>query len=215
MKKNKQSKSSRRWLDEHFKDQYVLAAQKEGYRSRAVYKLQEIQQKDRLLKQGQVVVDLGAAPGGWSQYATEIIGRKGLVFALDILPIEPLAGVSIIEGDFTSDEVYQQLLQCLTGKKVAVVLSDIAPNMSGMSAVDQPKAMYLTELALAFAEQVLMAGGSFVTKCFQGEGFDEFLRGMRQKFKQVVIRKPSASRPRSREVYFVGKEFLAKDREKC
>lgn len=215
MKSKKRTKSSRQWLDEHFRCQYVQAAQKEGYRSRAVYKLDAIQVKDRILKPGDVVVDLGAAPGGWSQYATKVIGSKGAVFALDILPIQPLAGVKIMKGDFTSDEIYQELLTTLAGREVNAIISDLAPNMSGMSAVDQPKAMYLVELALAFAEQVLVTGGSFVTKCFQGEGFDNFLRDMRQKFNQVLIRKPPASRPRSREVYLVGKEFLAKDLEKC
>ena len=207
VKNKKHSKSSRRWLDEHFSDQYVKAAQNAGYRSRAVYKLITIQDKDHVLKPGQVVVDLGAAPGGWAQYAAEIVNPQGLVFALDILPIEPLAGVDIITGDFTSDEAYECLLNRLDGRKVDVVLSDLAPNMSGKSAVDQPKSMYLVELALAFAEQVLKNGGVLVTKCFQGEGFDQFMLDMRKVFKRVVVRKPPASRPRSREVYLIGKEF--------
>ncbi len=209
MKSNKQSKSSRRWLNEHFRDPYVKAAHKAGYRSRAAYKLEAIQEKDRLFKQGQVLVDLGAAPGGWSQYATKIIGPEGLIFALDILPIQPLAGVEFIQGDFTQPDVYQHLIERLAGREVAVVLSDMAPNMSGTRLVDQLKSMYLTELALAFAEQILSKGGHFVTKCFQGEGSEQFLRKLRQHFKQVLVRKPAASRPGSREVYLVGKEFLA------
>lgn len=211
----KRSKSSRRWLDEHFSDPYVLAAQKQGYRSRAVYKLITLQEKDRILKPKQVVVDLGAAPGGWSQYASELVGHEGLVIALDILPIDPLAGVDVILGDFTDNGVYQALLERLHGRLVNVILSDLAPNMTGIQEVDQPRSIYLTELALAFAEQVLVRGGTFVTKCFQGEGFNHFLSSMRRAFKQVIIRKPPASRPRSREVYLIGKEFLARIEEKC
>ncbi len=195
------SKSSHRWLKEHFDDAYVKQAQREGYRSRAVYKLDEIQQKDRIIRPGMAVVDLGAAPGGWSQYAAGLVGRKGKVVAMDILPMEPLPGVSFLQGDFREEEVLAKLLAALDGQEIDLVLSDIAPNISGMDAVDQPRAMYLAELAVDFAAQVLRPGGDLVIKLFQGEGFDELLRGLRGQYEKVVIRKPKASRPRSREVY--------------
>lgn len=201
------SKSSRRWLDRHFNDEYVKKAQKEGFRSRAVYKLQEIQQKDRLLKPGQTVVDLGAAPGGWSQMAKRIVGEQGRVVALDILPMEPLPGVDFIEGDFREQEPLRQLQGLLGGAKVDLVLSDMAPNVSGMAAVDQPRAMYLCELALDFAREVLKPGGGLLVKVFQGEGFDPYLRELRASFTRVVTRKPKASRPRSREVYLVAGNY--------
>ncbi len=195
------SKSSHRWLKEHFDDAYVKQAQREGYRSRAVYKLDEIQQKDRIIKPGMAVVDLGAAPGGWSQYAAGLVGRKGKVVAMDILAMEPLPGVIFVQGDFREDAALEQLLAVLDGQEIDLVLSDIAPNISGMDAVDQPRAMYLAELAVDFAAQVLRPGGDLVIKLFQGEGFDELLRGLRGQYEKVVIRKPKASRPRSREVY--------------
>jgi len=199
------SKSSKRWLKEHFDDYYVQKAQREGWRSRAVYKLQEIDEKDRLFKPGMIVVDLGAAPGGWSQWATHRIGEKGHVYALDILPVEPFAGVTFIQGDFREDAVYQQLLGALAGRAVDLVMSDMAPNMSGNAAVDIPRAMYLAELAVDFADQVLKSGGDLLLKVFQGEGFDQLVRDLRQKYAKVVTRKPKASRPRSREVYLLAR----------
>ena len=200
------SKSSKRWLKEHFDDFYVQKAQREGWRSRAVYKLQEIDEKDRLFRPGMTVVDLGAAPGGWSQWATQRIGEKGHVYALDILPVEPFAGVTFIQGDFRKDEVYQALLDALGGRPVDLVMSDMAPNMSGNKAVDIPRAMYLAELAVDFADQALKPGGDLLMKVFQGEGFDELLRGLRTRYGKVVTRKPKASRPRSREVYLLARD---------
>jgi len=195
------SKSSHRWLKEHFDDEFVKKAQREGYRSRAVYKLDEIQQKDHILKPGMAVVDLGAAPGGWSQYALGHVGRKGRIVAMDILPMEPLPGVSFVQGDFREDEVLEKLLETLEGQEIDLVMSDIAPNITGMDAVDQPRAMYLAELAVEFADRVLRPGGDLLVKLFQGEGFDELIRELRSRYAKVVIRKPKASRPRSREVY--------------
>ncbi len=203
----KRSKSSRRWLDRHFKDEFVLKSHKDGFRSRAVYKLQEIQERDRLIKPGQVIVDLGAAPGGWSQYAGSIVGPKGRMVALDILPMDPLEHVAFIQGDFREDSVLAQLQELLDGSGVDLVISDMAPNVTGMAAVDQPRAMYLCELALDFAGQVLKPGGGFVVKVFQGEGFDQFMRNLRSSFNKVVTRKPKASRPKSREVYLVATGF--------
>ncbi|MCG8427347.1 MAG: 23S rRNA (uridine(2552)-2'-O)-methyltransferase RlmE [Chromatiales bacterium] len=201
------SKSSRRWLDRHVNDEYVKRSLREGYRSRAVYKLLEIQEKDRLLKPGQTVVDLGAAPGGWSQVAEKIVGDKGRVVALDILPMDSIAGVDFIQGDFREEEPLQQLRILLDGQPVDLVISDMAPNITGMNAVDQPRAMYLCELALEFAREVLKPGGSFVVKVFQGEGFDDYIRELRSSFKRVVTRKPKASRPKSREVYLVAGNY--------
>jgi len=201
------SKSSKGWLKEHFDDEYVTRAQQAGYRSRAVYKLLEIQKKDRLLKSGMTVVDLGAAPGGWSQAAAEIVGEKGRVIALDILPMSSLAGVEVIEGDFREDSVLEQLLKSLGDRPVDLVMSDMAPNMSGMKDMDQPRAMHLTELALDLANQVLRKDGDIVVKVFQGEGFDEYLRDLKKAFNKVLTRKPDASRARSREVYLVGRGF--------
>ncbi len=195
------SKSSHRWLKEHFDDEYVKRAQREGYRSRAVFKLDEIQQKDRILKPGMAVVDLGAAPGGWSQYALGIVGRKGSVVAMDILPMEPLPGVTFVEGDFREQTVLDELLNLLNGRGIDLVMSDIAPNISGMDAVDQPRAMYLAELAVDFADRVLRPGGDLLVKLFQGEGFDALLKDLRSRYDKVIMRKPKASRPRSREVY--------------
>jgi len=197
------SKSSRRWLDRHFSDDYVKRAQKEGYRSRAAFKLLEIQQKDRCIKPGMCVVDLGAAPGGWSQVARGLVGAKGCVVALDILPMEPLPEVAFIQGDFREDAPLEQLKEALGDRPVDLVISDMAPNISGMAAVDQPRAMYLCELALDFAGEVLRPGGGMIVKTFQGEGFDEFIRAVRGSFSKVATRKPKASRPRSREVYLV------------
>ena len=201
------SKSSQRWLQRHVNDEYVQRSQKDGYRSRAAYKLLQIQAKDSILRPGQVVVDLGAAPGGWIQVAAPIVGSKGIVIGLDILPIVPISEVTLIQGDFHADEVLQQLIQSLAGRQVDLVISDMAPNISGMSAVDQPRAMYLCELALAFCRQQLSTGGSFVTKVFQGEGFDDLMQDVRTSFTQVKTRKPEASRARSRELYLVAKGY--------
>ncbi|CUS48732.1 MAG: 23S rRNA (uridine2552-2'-O)-methyltransferase RrmJ [Idiomarinaceae bacterium HL-53] len=199
----KRSASSRRWLKEHFDDPYVQKAQKQGFRSRAVFKLEEIQAKDKLLKPNQIVVDLGAAPGGWSQYVAQLQDGRGEVIACDILDMDPLPGVEFLQGDFREEIVLQALLNRIGGKNVDVVLSDMAPNMSGTEAVDIPRAMYLVELALEMCHEVLKPGGSFAVKVFQGEGFDEFLKAVRAAFKQVKVRKPDSSRPRSREVYLV------------
>ncbi len=195
------TKSSRRWLKEHFDDEYVKRAQREGYRSRAVYKLAEIQERDRVIRPGSTLVDLGAAPGGWSQYALGLLGRKGRIVAMDVLDMEPLPGVRFIQGDFREDAVLDALLEALGGRAVDLVMSDIAPNISGVEAVDQPRAMYLAELAVDFADRVLEPGGDLLVKVFQGAGFDELLRSLRQRYSKVLIRKPKASRPRSREVY--------------
>jgi len=201
------SGSSSRWLTEHFSDEFVKLAQAKGYRSRAVFKLEEIQLKDHLLRPGMSVVDLGAAPGGWSQYAVEKIGKSGRIIALDILPVEAIPGVTIIEGDFQEEAILQQLLEALEGNPVDLVLSDMAPNMSGTRIVDQSRAMYLAELALDTARQVLRPGGAFVVKLFMGAGFDEFQKEARKSFSSLANRKPKASRDRSREVYLVGKGF--------
>ena len=203
----KKRSSSKSWLREHFDDQYVQRAQREGYRSRACYKLLEIQDKDRLIRPGFTVVDLGAAPGGWSQVASQLVGDRGQVIASDILPMDSLEGVEFIQGDFTEDAVLSAILEAVGNKKADLVISDMAPNMSGMNAVDQPRSMYLVELALDLARQVLRQGGGFVCKVFQGEGFDELIRDARSSFDRVVTRKPAASRPRSREVYLVATGF--------
>ncbi|EMP55316.1 ribosomal RNA large subunit methyltransferase J [Marinobacter santoriniensis NKSG1] len=201
------SKSSDRWLKEHFDDVWVKKSQEDGYRSRASYKLIELDAKDKLFRPGQLVVDLGAAPGGWSQVAVEKVGDSGVVIASDILPMDPIAGVDFVQGDFTEDSVFEALLDLLDNRRADVVISDMAPNMSGMAAVDIPKAMGLVELALDMAQRVLRPGGVFVAKVFQGEGFDALLADMRGSFKTVVSRKPDSSRARSREVYLVGKGF--------
>jgi len=195
------SKSSSRWLREHFNDPYVKRAQSEGWRSRAVFKLEELIERDHLLKPGMVIVDLGAAPGGWSQIARERLGEKGRVVALDILPMQGIGGVEFIHGDFREDSVLKQLEKTLDGAAVDLVLSDMAPNMSGTTAVDQPRSMHLVELAEEFAAAHLRVGGAFLTKVFQGEGFDDFVRRLRAGYERVSIRKPKASRARSPEVY--------------
>lgn len=201
------SKSSRRWLKEHFDDEYVKRAQRGGLRSRAIFKLEEIQHKDHILRNGMVVVDLGAAPGGWSQYAAGIVGDKGRVIALDILPMPALAGVEVIEADFTGQAALDQLNALLAGQQPDLVMSDMAPNISGVSTVDQPRAMYLAELALDFARHTLKPGGDFLVKTFQGEGFDEYFRALKRDFNRLVTRKPKASRPRSREVYLLARGY--------
>ncbi|CEO40248.1 23S rRNA (uridine(2552)-2'-O)-methyltransferase RlmE [Photobacterium kishitanii] len=203
MSRKKQSASSGRWLKEHFDDKYVQEAQKRGYRSRAFFKIEEIQNKDKLLKPGMTVVDLGAAPGGWSQYAAEIVGDEGQVIACDILPMDSLPGVNFLQGDFREEAVLEALLTRIQPDMVDVVMSDMAPNMSGNLASDQPRAMYLVELALDMCRQVLAPNGSFAVKVFQGEGFDQYLADIRSMFKVVKIRKPDSSRDRSREVYIV------------
>ncbi|WP_272993714.1 23S rRNA (uridine(2552)-2'-O)-methyltransferase RlmE [Porticoccus hydrocarbonoclasticus] len=205
------SKSSQRWLQEHNSDHYVKRAQQDGYRSRASYKLLELHKKDRLFKPGMTVVDLGAAPGGWSQVAVTLVGDKGRVIASDILPMDSIAGVDFVEGDFTEESVLDEILELLEGQQTDLVISDMAPNMSGMKAVDQPKAMYLIELALELACQILKPEGVFVAKVFHGEGFDDFLRDVKRRFQQVVTRKPDASRSRSREVYLVARGLKVSD----
>lgn len=201
------SKSSARWLQEHFTDEYVKRARKDGYRSRAVYKLLEIHEKDRLLRSGLTVVDLGAAPGGWSQLSVRLVGKPGRVMALDILPMEPLPDVEFIHGDFRESSVLERLLSALEGRTVDIVLSDMAPNTSGIKAVDQPSVMYLAELALDFARQRLRPGGDFLVKIFQGEGVDDYLRALRAAFTTVVSRKPGASRGRSAEQYLLARNY--------
>lgn len=195
------SKSSARWLKEHFSDPYVKRAQAEGWRSRAVFKLEELIERDRLLKPGMVVVDLGAAPGGWSQMVRERLGGAVRIIALDILPMQGIAGVEFIEGDFREDAVVQRLHAIIDGAKVDLVLSDMAPNMSGVDEVDQARAMELAELAQEFAAVHLKPGGAFLVKLFQGRGFDEYLKNLRKAYDRVSMRKPKASRTRSPEVY--------------
>lgn len=204
------SKSSGRWLQEHFSDPYVKKAQQAGYRSRAAFKLLEIQDRDRLFKPGMIVVDLGAAPGGWSQIVAKLIKPKGRLLALDLLAMDPLDDVEFIQGDFTETTVLKTLLEKVGGARVDWVLSDMAPNMSGNESIDVPRIIYLAELALDFAGQVLRPGGGFLIKLFQGEGFDAFFAEIKCKFKSVAIRKPKASRGRSREVYILAMDFKEK-----
>jgi 23S rRNA (uridine2552-2'-O)-methyltransferase len=205
----KKRSSSRAWLKEHHDDIYVQRAQKEGYRSRACYKLMELNDRDRFIKPTMTVLDLGSAPGGWSQVAAELVGHHGRIVASDILPMDNIAGVEFIQGDFTEDAVFDNILAAVGDSPVDVVLSDMAPNMSGVTAVDQPRSMYLVELALDLATRVLPNGGSFVAKVFHGEGFEALLADTRQHFSKVLTRKPDASRPRSREVYLVATGFKA------
>ena len=203
----KKSASSGRWLQEHEKDEFVIRARKDGYRSRASYKLLELDDKYRLLKPGQTVVDLGAAPGGWSQVAAKRVGSKGQVIALDILEMPGIVGVDIIQGDFTEESVFDELMSVLDDRVVNLVISDMAPNLSGMKDIDQPRAMYLVELALDFADQVLHKQGALVVKCFEGEGINQIRETFRRMFAQVSNVKPKASRGRSREVYIVGRGY--------
>ena len=195
------SKSSKKWLKEHFEDEYVQRSQKDGYRSRAIYKLIEIQEKDHLLKPGMTVIDLGAAPGGWTEYAVKLLGKKGRMIALDILPMEPIPDVQIIQGDFREEEVLNTLMEAIGEDKADLVFSDMAPNISGMGVVDIPRAYYLAELTLDLAQRVLKPGGGMLVKLFQGEGFDEYHKVLKENFTRVVVRKPRASRARSREIY--------------
>ncbi|HEY5682392.1 MAG TPA: SAM-dependent methyltransferase [Sulfuricaulis sp.] len=201
------TRSSRRWLARNAKDQYVKRARQEGARSRAFYKLEEIDRRDRLLRLGMTVVDLGAAPGGWSQYVKSRIGDSGRLLALDILPMQPIVGVDFIEGDFTQQPVLDLLIQRLHGKAADLVISDMAPNITGMASVDQSRVMNLAELALDFADKTLKPGGSLLIKTFQGAGFNEFHVQMRRRFEKLVSRKPSASRAESKEIYLLGRGF--------
>jgi 23S rRNA (uridine2552-2'-O)-methyltransferase len=206
IKKNplKKNKTSKQWMREHVNDPFVQLAKKEGYRSRAAYKLLEIDAKDRLLKPGTVVVDLGATPGGWSQVAAAKVGRSGKVIALDLLPLDPLAGVDFIQGDFREEAVLKQLEDLLHGKPVGLVISDMAPNICGVASADQARAVHLAELAMEFALEHLKPEGSFLVKMFQGAGFEDFHKLMRSRFAAVVTRKPKASRDRSSELYLLG-----------
>lgn len=201
------SKSSKRWLQEHFDDVYVKKAQSEGYRSRAVYKLQEVDVKEHLLHPGMTVVDLGAAPGGWTQYVSQKLQGHGRIVALDILPMDALPDVDFIQGDFREDSVLHQLMNLIPERSVDLLLSDMAPNMSGTAAVDIPRAMYLAELAFDFADKTLKPGGSMLIKIFHGAGFDDLIKQARTRFEKVVIRKPMASRSRSRETYLLAKGY--------
>ncbi|MDR3502310.1 MAG: 23S rRNA (uridine(2552)-2'-O)-methyltransferase RlmE [Legionella sp.] len=201
------TKSSKRWLQEHFDDIYVKKAQAEGYRSRAIYKLKEVDEKESLLKPGMTVVDLGAAPGGWTQYVSERLQGRGRIVALDILPMDSLPDVDIILGDFREDEVLQQLMNLIPERSVDLVLSDMAPNMSGTTAIDIPRAMYLVELAFDFADKMLKPGGSMLVKIFHGSGFDDLVKQAKASFDKVVIRKPAASRARSKETYLLAKGY--------
>ena len=200
----KPTKTSKQWMREHINDPYVQQAQRDGYRSRAAYKLLEIDARDHLLKPGMVVVDLGATPGGWSQVAANIVGDAGKVIALDLLPLAPLPRVEFIQGDFREDDVLAQLEARLGGKQIGIVISDMAPNISGIDSSDQARSIHLAELALEFAAQHLKPGGSFLVKVFQGAGFEEYVKLMREHFTRVVTRKPKASRDRSSEVYMLG-----------
>ncbi|MBT8441797.1 MAG: 23S rRNA methyltransferase [Gammaproteobacteria bacterium] len=199
--------SSKRWLRRQETDEYVKRAKAEGWRSRAVYKLLEMQERHRLLKPGQRVLDLGAAPGAWSQLAADIVGDEGLVVALDILPMDAISGVEVIHGDFRDEQAYELVMQACGERNLNLVMSDMAPDISGNRSVDQPRAMYLAELAAALAGQTLKPGGAFIVKLFHGEGFDDFVRAMRQSYGAVKVRKPKASRPQSRETYLVATNF--------
>ena len=207
------SKSSKTWLKEHFDDEYVRRSQQDGYRSRAIYKLIEIDQKDHLVKPGMTIIDLGAAPGGWSEYCVKKLGSKGRMIALDILPMEPIDNVTIIQGDFREDAVFEELMSVMQddgaeNAQADLVISDMAPNISGMGSVDMPRAYYLCELALDLARQVLKPGGGLLVKLFQGEGFEAYNRELKSSFSKVVMRKPKASRARSREIYALATGFL-------
>lgn len=203
----KRTKSSKRWLDEHFNDVFVKKAQAEGYRSRAIYKLKEVDDKESLLKPGMTVVDLGAAPGGWTQYVSQKLEGRGLIVALDILPMDALPDVTFIHGDFREEVVLQELVNLIPQRGLDLLLSDMAPNMSGTSAIDIPRAMYLVELAFDFAEKMLKPGGTMLVKIFHGTGFDDLVKKARTSFEKVIIRKPAASRSRSKETYLLAKGY--------
>lgn len=202
------SKSSKRWLKDHFVDAYVKKSWQDGYRSRAAYKFLEINERDHLLKPGMTVLDLGAAPGGWSQIAAKVLGDKGRIVATDILPMEPLPGVDFLLGDFREQPVFDKLLKMLEGQPVGLVISDMAPNISGVASVDQPRAMYLAELALDMARRVLMPGGDFLVKVFQGSGDVAFRQEVQASFQKILVRKPKASRPHSREIYILARNYI-------
>jgi 23S rRNA (uridine2552-2'-O)-methyltransferase len=201
------SKSSNRWMQEHVNDPFVKRAQVDGYRSRASYKLLELIKKDQLIRPGMLVIDLGSAPGSWSQVVAPLVGAKGRLIASDILPMDALADVEFIQGDFTETSVLEKIIDAMNGEQADLIISDMAPNISGINAADQPASMYLVELALDMAREVLKPNGNFVAKVFNGEGFDDYFKSLRSNFEKVVIRKPAASRARSREVYVVGKGF--------
>ena len=201
------SKSSGNWLQQHVNDPYVKQAQKDGYRSRASYKLIQLNEKDKLIRPGMLIVDLGSTPGGWSQVAAKLVGAKGKVIATDILPMDPLENVDFILGDFTEQAVVDRILARLENRKPDLIICDIAPNISGIDVADQASSMYLVELALDMARQVLKPKGDFVAKVFQGAGSEAYLKELRRSFEKLLIRKPAASRPRSREVYVVAKGF--------
>lgn len=203
----KRTESSRRWLAEHESDEFVKRAREAGYRSRAVYKLEDIQRSDRIIRPGMTIVDLGAAPGGWSQLAAKLLKGKGRIVANDILAMDPIVGVDFLQGDFSSDEVLEQFLVLVGTERVQLVMSDIAPNTTGIPDVDHDRSMYLVELALDFAKQVLAPGGDFVVKVFQGRGFQQFVKLLRGSFKVVKVRKPPASRARSAELYLLARDF--------
>lgn len=202
-----QSKSSKRWLREHFNDSYVKLARQNNYRSRAAYKLLEIQQKDNLIRPGAVVVDLGAAPGGWSEVVSKLVGRTGKVFAVDVLPMKPITGVEFIQGDCTKNEVLETLLNCLNGQLIDLVISDMAPNISGIEEIDQARGMLLVKSAFDFAKRALKRGGTFLVKVFQGSEFDALLKMIRESFAEVSICKPNASRASSREIFLLAKRY--------
>ncbi len=201
------AKRSASWRRDQQSDPYLVRAQQEGWRSRAVYKLAEIHERERLFRRDAVVIDLGSAPGGWSQFAARLVGPTGQVIAVDLLPMDPVPDVSFIQGDFADETIYSQLLELAGERRTEVVMSDMAPNISGIRSVDQPRAMALAELALELAEGVLRPGGNLVVKLFHGAGFDEFVRQVRERFEQVKVRKPEASRPESRETYLVARTY--------
>ena len=203
------SKSSKRWLKEHLNDEYVKLSKEKGYRSRASYKLLELQDKDKFIKPGMIAVDLGAAPGGWSQVVAAIVGAKGRVLSTDILPMDNIAGVEFVQGDFTKEDVFNLLLTKLKINRADLLVSDMAPNMSGIKAIDQPRAMLLSELALELARSVLKKEANILVKVFQGEGSEDFYREMKQTFKVVKTRKPRSSRANSREIYLLGLGYLS------
>lgn len=206
----KRQKSRGRWLDNHVSDEYVQRARREGYRSRACYKLMEIDDKHQILRSGITVVDLGAAPGSWSQLAAKRIGPAGSIIAIDILDMVPMPGVKLIKGDFTADSTLENLMRHLSGEQVDLVISDMAPNLSGMREIDQPRAMYLAELALESASRMLGPGGALLVKCFEGEGITQFRQVLSRAFKQLFNLKPKASRPKSREIYMLARGFKAR-----
>jgi 23S rRNA (uridine2552-2'-O)-methyltransferase len=201
-------KKRSQWMHEHLRDEFVLKAQQDGYASRAAYKLLGIQEQDQILRPGMTVVDLGAAPGGWSQVASKLVGPKGRVIAIDLLPMDASGDFIFIQGDFTDDAILEKLMETLDGQKVDVILSDMSPNLSGQRVVDQPRVAYLVELALDCVARILKPGGTFVTKFFQGEGIDSIMLTMKHQFKSFKTRKPKASRSKSREIYLLGKGFL-------